>query len=556
MDLENTRTQLKTKSINDLELRVTYYARVSSESDKQLNSLDNQISYYENKIKSNEAWTFVDGYIDEGISGISTKKRENFNRMVEDAKRGKFDLILTKEISRFARNTVDSLNFTRELLDNGVAVLFENDGINTFDSDSELRLTIMSSLAQDELRKLSSRVKFGHQQAIKKSVVLGNNNIFGYRKENKRLVIDEEQAELVRKLFEMYATDNYSMKQIENIFWEKGYRNTRGNKIAHSTMAGIIANPKYKGYYVGNKVKVIDIFSKKQKFLPPEEWVMFKDETGEIVPAIVEEELWDKANEILKRRSDDVKNRKGVCNHANLLTGKLFCTCCGVPYYRRESKDKLGNVNSKWVCSGKINNGKESCDSIPIYEAEIIPVIFEVFKNTSETAKSMIAEYEKMYASLTTDKNLDKQIKKEELNIEKMESRKFNLLGMVTDGDITRTEFKTMKQQCDNEIAASEKKLIELRDKQKSDEEFHKAIIKIRDTLKKAEKDVANGTITKEFVDTFIDKIMVTPAEDNTIKLDIRIFTGETTTAYLNKLRSRTGLTRKKMIESYERTAK
>ena len=349
MDIHTIRQELRTKSIYDIPMRVTFYARVSSESDEQLNSLGNQIGYYEEFIRKNPVWTFVKGYIDEGLSGISTKRRENFNRMIADAEEGKFDLVLTKEISRFARNTLDSIQFTRQLLNAGVGVFFQNDNINTLDEDSELRLSIMSSIAQDELRKLSSRVKFGHQQAIKSSVVLGNSRIFGYNKDDGRLVIDEEQAEMVRELFDLYATDRYSMKQIENLFWEKGYRNYNGKRIAHTTLSGIISNPKYKGYYVGNKVKVVDMFSKKQKFLPPEEWVMFKDETGSIVPAIVSEEVWDRANEILRKRSDDVKNRQGVCNHANILTGKLFCTQCGTPYYRRESVDKAGNKNSKWV---------------------------------------------------------------------------------------------------------------------------------------------------------------------------------------------------------------
>ena len=216
---------------------------------------------------------------------MTTRKRDNFQRMVQDAKDDKFDLILTKEITRFARNTLDSIRYTRELLSAGVGVFFQNDNINTFDEDSELRLTIMSGIAQDELRKLSSRVKFGHQQAIKNNVVLGNSRIFGYRKDSKRLVIDETEAPMVRELFTLYATDHYSMKQIENLFWEKGYRNHNGKKIAHTTMSGMIANPKYKGYYVGNKVRIVDMFTKKQKFLPPEEWVMFKDESGEIVPA-------------------------------------------------------------------------------------------------------------------------------------------------------------------------------------------------------------------------------------------------------------------------------
>ena len=155
------------KSIYDIPIRVTFYARVSSEKDEQINSLSNQISYYKNLITSNTNWEYIPGYIDEGISGISTKKRENFNRMVTDAKNGDFDLIITKEISRFARNTLDSLQYTRELLSCGVGVFFQNDNINTLDEDAELRLSIMSSIAQDELRKLSSRIKFGHKQAIK-----------------------------------------------------------------------------------------------------------------------------------------------------------------------------------------------------------------------------------------------------------------------------------------------------------------------------------------------------------------------------------------------------
>ena len=360
MDIFTIRQQLRVARLSDVPLRVTFYARVSTDSDEQLNSLDNQIGYYRDFISRNPAWTFIDGYIDEGLSGMTTRKRDNFQRMVQDAKDGRFDLILTKEITRFARNTLDSIRYTRELLSAGVGVFFQNDNINTFDEDSELRLTIMSGIAQDELRKLSSRVKFGHQQAIKNSVVLGNGRIFGYRKENKRLVVDETEAPMVRELFELYATDKYSMKQIESLLWAKGYRNHNGRKIAHNTMSGMISNPKYKGYYVGNKVRIVDMFTKKQKFLPPEEWVMFKDESGEIVPAIVSEELWDAANAILAQRSKDVKQRQNQCNHANLLTGKLYCTHCGAAYYRRDSKDRQGNVGSKWVCSGKIKNGNTS----------------------------------------------------------------------------------------------------------------------------------------------------------------------------------------------------
>ena len=578
MDIHSVRQLLRMKSIYDIPLRVTYYARVSSESDEQLNSLGSQISYYEDLIKRNRNWTFVPGYIDEGLSGISTKKRENFNRMIEDAAEDKFDLVITKEISRFARNTLDSIQFTRQLLSSGVGVFFQNDNINTLDEDSELRLSIMSSIAQDELRKLSSRVKFGHQQAIKDKVVLGNSRIFGYEKDGGKLVIDEEQAEMVRELFELYASGQYSMKQIETIFWQKGYRNHNGNKIAHTTMSNMIANAKYKGYYVGNKVRVIDMFSKKQKFLPPEEWVMFKDETGEIVPAIVSEELWDRANEILKRRSDDVKSRQGICNHANLLTGKLFCTHCGAAYYRRESKDKQGNKNSKWVCSGKIKNGADSCPSFPIYEEEIKPLLFEVFQETEVNVAALIEEYMEMYRFLDESNQIPKQIEQQKQRLELAQKKKSKLLEFNVSGQLTDADFLSMNNACTEEIKDAQTQIQELEQQMFSQEEFRKHMDSVRATLEAARRDAARGMVTAQWVSKYIDKILVTPEDDGSMRLDIKIFTGESTQKYLKNLKlragqmstvsdgqqenscistenptdSRTGHTFKKMIEAYE----
>ncbi len=552
MDIHSVRQLLRTKSIYDIPLRVTYYARVSSESDEQLNSLGNQISYYDELIKRNRNWTFVPGYIDEGLSGITTKKRENFNRMIEDARDGKFDLVITKEISRFARNALDSIQYTRQLLSSGVGVFFQNDNINTLDEDSELRLSIMSSIAQDELRKLSSRVKFGHQQAIKDKVVLGNSRIFGYEKEVGRLVVNEEQAEMVRELFELYATGQYSMKQIETVFWQKGYRNYNGNKIAHTTMSNMIANPKYKGYYVGNKVRVIDMFSKKQKFLPPEEWVIFKDETGEIVPAIVSEEVWDKANEVLKRRSDDVKSRQGICNHQNLLTGKLFCTHCGAAYYRRESKDKNGRKNSKWVCSGKIKNGADSCPSFPIYEEEIKPLLFEVFRETEVNVAALIDEYMEMYRALDEDNHIPMQLSQQKERLELAQKKKSKLLEYNVTGQLSDSDFLTMNKVCTEEIKEVEAQILDLEQQMFSQEEFRKHMDTVRTTLENARRDAALGMITAEFVAKYIDKILVTPEEIGTMRLDIKIFTGKTTQKYLAKLKGRTGQMFKKMIEAYE----
>ena len=546
---------MKFRSIYEIPMRVTFYARVSSEKDEQLNSLDNQITYYTDLIKKNPHWDYVPGYIDEGISGISTQKRENFNQMIEDAKSDMFDFVITKEISRFARNTLDSIKFTRELLKNGVGVFFQNDNINTLDEDSELRLSIMSSIAQDELRKLSSRIKFGHQQAIKNHVVLGNSRIFGYDKKDKKLVINEEEAKMVRELFELYATDQYSMKQIEDIFWNRGYRNRNGNKIAHSTMANTISNPKYKGYYVGNKVKIVDMFTKKQHFLPPEEWVMFKDETGDIVPAIVSEELWEAANVVLERRSKDVKNRQNICNHANLLTGKLFCTHCGKAYYRRDSVDRQGNKNSKWVCSGKINNGADSCPSFAIYEEEIKPVLFDVFNETSPMAEDLVESYIEMYKTIDANGEMLKDIEKLKTQIEHEQKKKRKILDYNLNGDLSDDEYIQMNKECNDIIKELEKELFDLQEQQNSKEDFRKHIEEIRRVLTAAQKDAANGIISKEFVNKYIDKIFVTPEGDR-LKLEIKIFTGKMCEKYLSNIRSRTGQMSKKMIESYENSIK
>ena len=554
MDVHTIRQTLRTKPIYDIPLRVTFYARVSSESDEQINSLGNQVAYYEELIRRNSAWEYVKGYVDEGLSAATTKNREDFHRMVEDGKAGLFDLIITKEITRFARNTLDSILYTRELLGSGVGVFFQNDNINTFDEDSELRLTIMSGIAQDELRKLSSRVKFGHAQAIKNSVVLGNSRIFGYVKDGGRLVIDETEAPMVRELFELYATGEYSMKQIETIFWDKGYRNHNGKKIAHTTMSNLIANPKYKGYYVGNKVKVIDLFTKKQKFLPPEEWVMFKDETGEIVPAIVSEELWDNANAVLKKRSEDVKGRQGICNHANLLTGKLYCTHCGAAYYRRESVDRQGNKNSKWVCSGKIKNGADSCPSFPIYEEELKPLLFQVFSETEADAEALVDEYIEMYKSLGNSEDTARQIEALRQQIDLARKKKGKLLGYNASGQLSDRDFLSMNKDCDREIAEAERQIYDLEQQQLSKEDFRKQIETIRRVLDEARRDAAQGLISKEFVDKYIDKIFAAPEEDGSLRLQIKVFTGETTDKFLTNLRSRTGHTFKKMIESYEKS--
>lgn len=557
MDILSVRNQIKKDGISfkDLPLRVAYYARVSTDFMEQLNSLENQKKYFTEYIGDMPNWEFAGGYIDEGISGVTTKKREKFNEMIDDALSGLFDLIVTKEVSRFARNTLDSIQYTRKLLSNGVAVYFQNDNINTLDEDSEFRLTIMASMAQDESRKISSRVRWGHHQAIKNGVVLGNSNIFGYRKADKRLYIDEEQAEIVRELFELYSTGKYSMKNLETYFYNKGVRNTRGNKLAHSTMANIIKNPKYMGYYVGNKVQVVDMFTKKQRFLPQDEWVIYKDESGEVVPAIVSEELWQRANEVLKLRSLDVIQKQNKTNHNNLLTGKLICAHCGQPFYRKDTVSKKGTTNSAWRCSGKIKNGKDSCPAMTIYEKEIVPILLDVFKSGQQNIEELSKLIMRLTEDLLNTNEGANRIDALNKSIANEQKKKQKLLQLNIDGQFPDSEFVRMTAECDEEIKRFQEEIEAITDQLSGRKDISKQLAQIRSILTLAEESLSEDELDRSFVDRFIKQIMVYP-EEGGMRLEIRLNIGDSIIKTLIKPVCRTGQASKKMIESYEKGLK
>ena len=284
---------MRGQNIMEIPLKVTFYARVSTESDEQLNSLENQISYFKDYIMSNKNWIYIEGYIDEGISASSVRKRKNFLKMIDDAKQKKFDLIITKEISRFSRNLSDSIKYIQELILNDVGVYFQSNGINTYDPNSEFIINMMGSVAQEETKRLSARVKWGHNEAIKKGRVLGSNNITGYKKENAKLVIVEEEAKLVRKIFELYATNEYGFSKLAIKLHKLGINNSKGKIYDKDTLKRIISNPKYKGFYSGHTTEIIDYRTKKRIKIPVSERVIYKDLN---IPPIVSEELWNKRN--------------------------------------------------------------------------------------------------------------------------------------------------------------------------------------------------------------------------------------------------------------------
>lgn len=506
MNIYYVREKLRNCSIYDIELNVAYYARVSTEKVEQQASIKHQEEHFEELIHSNNRWKFAGSYIDDGISGIHADKREEFQRMLRDAKLGKIDMIITKEISRFARNTLDSIQYTRELLSYGVCVWFQNDGINTIDDDSEFRLTIMAGVAQDEIRKLSSRVKFGHAQSIKNGVVLGH-RMYGYSNNQGKLELIPEEAEMVRMIFQDYAS-GISTPRIEKKLWNMGYRSFKGGKISRDVIKNIIRNPKYKGYYCGGKVKVVDMFTKKQEFLPQSEWIMFKDD-GSRVPQIIDETTWEKANAYLRERGEAIKSRRTSFKSENIFTGKLFCANDGAPYWMKQHYIR-GKEDVRWVCSYKIKNGAASCDSFGLAESELKEIIAELINKSSENIDSILEEYfEILQSSIKNIPDNKNEISRLEKQIDLLKQKREKILEYNLDGKISDDEFISRNKEYVKQIKQIESHILEIQNT-KSPEPVEIQLSAIKEQLEKF-KGVTPQDINRQIVNELFEKITVEP---------------------------------------------
>lgn len=495
-----------------MSLRVTYYARVSTSSDMQLNSIHNQIKHFDEKIQENPNWTFIPGYVDEGISGISIKNREQFHSMVTDAKQGKFDLVLTKEISRFARNTVDSLIYTQELLQSGVGVFFESDNINTLEPDSEFRLTIMASIAQEEVRKLSERVKFGHKKSIESGHVLGNNRIFGYNYDGCKLKINPNEADMIKLIFELYVQGN-SFRTITRILHEKGYKNRNGKPIHHNTLIGIIQNPKYKGYFCGGKVKIVDYRTKKQHFVPEQDWIMWKDNDGEIVPSIVSEELWEKANSIYNERkaNSSVVGRNPY--QKSPFTGKIICAEHGTPFYRNVYKYKE-ITKYFWYCKQRKQDFADKCTAPLLYDEDLEKIITVALRPILDNHEAFVNQYLVLCEKAIENNSHKAEISKIERHIEQIEIKKDRLLELSLDGNLSNAEFGKRNEGFNNEIKELTNHLDELMQIENDKNRVKKEAKKISTALRSV---VNENRIVMDIACDLIEKIVVskTDTEDN-----------------------------------------
>ena len=506
MNVLKIRNEMRSgKSIFDLPLRVTFYARVSTDKDEQLNSLENQVQYYTELIQSKPNWTYIPGYIDEGISGTSTRKRDSFLRMISDAKAGRFDFIITKEISRFSRSTLDSIQYTQELLEHDVGVLFQNDNINTLDSDSEFRLVVMAGVAQDEVRKLSERLKFGFRQAIKNGHVLGNDKLWGYDKKDCVLTINEAEAKVVRRIFHLYANEQMGIRRISQQLYDEGFTSRKGNAFNVLTIRHILENPKYKGWYCANKSQTVDYRSKRKIFLDESEWVMYPDPS---IPAIVSEELWDRANALYKQRSAQMMSHQSAAEFHNRYpySGKIICEEHGTSFHRQVLKSSKGE-KEVWQCRVYRNRGRAACSAPQMRTSELDQIMAQIFNQLAQDKSAIVDAVMKVIQAVPNEHDYRQNAGRIEAELSAIYAKKDRLLEMSIEGALSTAEFKQRNDAFNQQIHELEGQMEVLKTEEEKSQISVEQLGKIKAALE-AELSFQNG-VNSALVATILDHIVV-----------------------------------------------
>lgn len=507
--------------------QIVYYGRVSTEHEAQLEALEKQMQWYEDQTKYHPNWTVVGRYIDEGITGTLAKKRPAFMRMIEDAKQRKFDLIVTREVCRFARNTVDTLVLTRELRNYGVEVYFVSDNIWTMDGDGELRLTIMATLAQEESRKISERVRAGQAISRENGVLYGNGNIIGYDRVGGTYVINPEQAETIRTIFELYA-QGLGQKELVNELTRRGCKDGNGNvKWSCVKISRILRNATYMGYVCYNKSKVNNFLEKKRlKNLDEDTFILKK---GDFEP-IVSEALWRLCERIRKGRIQKYQmpsgeeRRRGTRIPQHLWVKKLRCRCGsgynrfkwrvlqnGTPIYGYQCNYRTQNPAKSFVEKNHLA-GQKSCDAISICEWKLDLMAKQIFDQLWGDQREAVLKACKMVESCMLAAAMQSDVGKAELQskADKLEQRILNLGQMRADGELTKEQYQKLYAQATKELEALQEKMGGQPNEQEKSSGFD--LDKIKKGLSQM-VDISTPKISEELIEEFVE--VVTPIENH-----------------------------------------
>ena len=452
----------RSKSSKINRIRVAAYCRVSTDSEEQLSSYKSQVMYYSDLIKKNKEWELADIYADEAITGTQVTKREEFQRMINDGVNGQIDMVITKSISRFARNTLDTLKYVRLLKEHNIAVYFEDEKINTLTMDGELLLVVLSSVAQQEVENISTNVKKGLKMKMKRGELIGFQGCLGYDYDasDKSIHVNKEEAEIVKLIFQMYI-EGQGATLIKNELNNLGFKSKKGNLWTQSTVIGIIRNEKYKGDILLGKTFTVDPISKRRLDNLGEEDQFYIKKHHE---PIVSEEVFEKAQEILKRRG---KNRSKMVSTSGkrekfsrqyAFSCMLECGFCGSNLSRRSWHSSSVHQKTMWQCVTGTKRGKQYCpDSKGLPEKVIEDAFIKSYKLLCGDNRDVLDEFIQRVEITLGESNVEKSIIKIEKEIEALAVKKKKLLDMRLEEQIDKATYTDKME----ELEQKQKKLLD-----------------------------------------------------------------------------------------------
>ena len=468
-------------------IRVAAYCRVSTDSEDQLNSYKSQVQYYTSTIKKKSDWIFAGIYADEAITGTQVTKREDFQRLINDCVNGEIDMVITKSISRFARNTLDTLKYVRLLKDRNIAVFFEDEKINTLTMDGELLLVVLSSVAQQEVENISANVKKGLKMKMQRGELVGFQGCLGYdyHKEDKSITINDQEAEIVRYIFTRYIEGAGGMvisRELRNL----GYKTKRGGvSWPESTILGIIKNEKYKGDILMGKTFTVDPISKRRLNNFGEEDKFYIRDHHE---PIISEDVFERAQEILQRRSkvrslrEDGKREKFSRKYA--FSCMLECGFCGSNLSRRSWHGGTQYNKTIWQCVTSTKKGKKFCpDSKGIAESTIEQAFIESYRLLCANDKDVLDEFLKRTEETLCDGNAAKRLVKVEKELQNIEIRRSKLVDMRLDGAIDKITYENKSEELAAKITQFKAERQSLQETAKTEKDVKRRIAVFRKTL-------------------------------------------------------------------------
>ncbi len=492
------------------QLRVAAYCRVSTDSEEQLSSYKSQVTHYRQLVESKKEWELVEIYADEAISGTQINKRISFQKMINDALDNKIDLIITKSISRFARNTLDTLKYVRLLKEHNVALFFEKENINTLTMNGEMLLVILSSLAQQESESISSNVKMGLKMKMKRGELVGFNGCLGYdyHQKEKILTINKKEAEIIKYIFQRYIEGNGCYVIAKELTGLK-YKTKRGSTSwCESTVRNIIKNEKYKGDLLLGKTFTVDpITHRRLDNFGEEDKYYIKDHHE----PIISKEIFEQAQSIMAKRSKRKCLEKGIkrekYSRKYAFSSMMKCGFCGGSITRRSWHGNTANKKIVWACMTGTKKGKRYCEhSKSISEKALEAAFVDAFNIMCTNNKDMVIEFLKTVEESLGQSNLTKKIRKIKEDIYKLENKLGKLVELNVDGIINRETYEEKYHNTASEIEElkqEESQLGNAYEEQRELENKMKSFRKVFENNKLLEK------FDREIFENVIDKVII-----------------------------------------------